>query len=449
MNAHLLKLVWVGILAGMTTAFYLGSPAAVRRALTAILLVAAPSLRAQVGAAAPEAHAPNATRARLARIDSLLERAVADSTITGAVGLVLRDGKVLYERAAGWADKASARRMAPDAIFRIASQTKALTSVAIMALVEQGKLALDDRVSDYLPTFAKTTVQLGGTTAAVAARRQITIRDLLTHTAGVSYGTDTQVAEQYRAAGLGPAAGWGWYTADKEEPTCTSMDRLGTLPFVQQPGSAFVYGYSTDILGCVVERVSGMPLDEFFRMRITAPLRMNDTHFFLPDAKRPRFTTVYASDSTRHSVRAPDGARGQGHYAEGPRRSFSGGAGLLSTARDYGRFLQMMLNGGVLDGARILAPRTVDLMTSNQAGALYAAEGRGFGLGFSTVERLGADGFRSVGAYGWGGAYGSSYTVDPKERLVIVFMIQQLPLQSDIAARFTTLVYQSLLPAGR
>jgi CubicO group peptidase (beta-lactamase class C family) len=449
MKTHLLKLVLPGILASMTTAFYFTSPAALRRALFVLLLAASPMLRAQVGFAAPETRAPNATRARLARIDSLLERAVADSTITGAVALVLRDGKVFYERAVGWADRASARRMAPDAIFRIASQTKALTSVAIMALVEQGKLSLDDRVSDYLPSFAKTTVQLAGTTTPVAARRQITIRDLLTHTAGISYGTDAQVSEQYRAVGLGPAAGWGWYTADKDEPTCTSMDRLGALPFVQQPGAAFVYGYNTDILGCVVERVSGLSLDEFFRTRITAPLRMSDTHFFLPETKRSRFTTVYASDSTRHSVRAPDGARGQGHYVEGPRRSFSGGAGLLSTARDYGRFLQMMLNGGTLDGARVLAPQTVALMTSNQSGTLYAAEGRGFGLGFSTVERLGADGFRSVGAYGWGGAYGSSYTVDPKERLVIVFMIQQLPLQSDIAARFTTLVYQSLVPAGR
>ena len=412
-------------------------------------MLLAPALQAQAVLAAPAARSAPSVQARLARIDSLLEQAVADSTITGAVGLVLRDGKVLYERAVGWSDRASGRRMSTDVIFRIASQSKALTSVAIMALVEQGKLALDDRVSDYLPTFAKTTVQLAGTTTAVPARRQVTIRDLLTHTAGISYGTDGHVSEQYRASGLGPAAGWGWYTADKDEPICTTMERLGTLPFVQQPGAAFVYGYNTDVLGCVVERVSGMSLDAFFRTRILAPLRMTDTHFFLPEAKRARLTTVYASDATRHSVRAPDGARGQGHYVDGPRVSYSGGAGLVSTARDYARFLQMLLNGGALDGARILAPRTVELMSSNQTGTLYASEGRGFGLGFSTVERLGADGFRSVGAYGWGGAYGSSYTVDPKERLVIVFMINQLPLQSDIAGRFTNLVYTALVPPAR
>jgi CubicO group peptidase (beta-lactamase class C family) len=407
------------------------------------------SAQAVVAAREPGTARLGVSRSRLLRLDSLLDGAVADSSITGAVGLVMRDGTVIYERAVGWADRASDRRMMPNAIFRIASQTKALTSVAIMSLVEQGKLSLDDRVSRYMPTFARTTVLTAGTPAAVPAQRPITIRDLLTHTAGVSYGTDAQVAEQYRAEGLGPAAGWGWYTADKDEPVCTTMDRLGTLPFVQQPGAAFVYGYNTDILGCVVERVSGKSLDAFLSATITAPLRMADTHFYLPESQRSRFTTVYASDSLRHSVRAPDGARGQGHYVDGPRKSFSGGAGLLSTARDYGRFLQMLLNGGELGGARILAPRTVELMTSNQTGTRYASDGRGFGLGFATVDRLGADGYRSVGTYGWGGAYGSGYMVDPKERLVIVFMIQQLPNSTDVSGRFVTLVYQSLLPGGR
>ncbi len=442
----------------MTPSFYRVTrvvAASLRNVGFAFALVAAPlvsTARAQAGFAAPEARAATVagvSRARLARLDSLLEGAVADNSITGAVGLVMRDGKLIYERAVGYADKASSRRMTPDAIFRIASQTKALTSIAILSLVEQGKLTLGDRVSTYMPTFANTTVMAEGATSAVPARRPITIKDLLTHTAGISYGTDQRVAEAYRAQSLGPAAGWGWYTADKSEPTCSSMDRLGTLPFVAQPGAAFVYGYNTDILGCVVERVSGMPLDEFFRTRITTPLRMTDTHFYLPESKRSRITTVYMSDSTRHSVRAPDGPRGQGDYVEGPRKSFSGGAGLLSTARDYSRLLQMMLNGGVLDGARILAPRTVELMSTNQVGTLFSNDGMGFGLGFSTVDRLGADGFRSVGSYGWGGAYGSNYSVDPKERLVIVFMIQQLPNSSDISSRFMTLVYQALVPGAR
>ena len=409
-----------------------------------------PALQAQATATRGHATAtPGVDAARLARLDTLLDAAVADGSITGAVGLVMRDGRVIYERAVGWGDRASSRRMAPDAMFRIASQTKALTSVAVMSLVEQGRLSLDDRVSRWLPTFAKTAVLADGASAPAPARRQITIRDLLTHTAGISYGTDARVTEQYRAQALGPAAGWGWYTADKSEPICATMDRLGTLPFVAQPGAAFVYGYNTDVLGCVVERVSGMSLDAFFRTRITTPLGMRDTHFFVPDDKRSRFVTVYMNDSAGRSVRAPDGPRGQGEYVTGPRMSFSGGAGLVSTAHDYARLLQMMLQGGALNGVRILSPRTVELMSSNQTGMLFANDGRGFGLGFSTVDRLGADGFRSVGSYGWGGAYGSGYAVDPNERLVIVFMINQLPNSSDIASKFVTLTYQALVPASR
>ena len=437
------------------TSFYRPSGNTGRAPLAALVLLASSSLQAQAGFAAPAREAVSPARvvgvsaARLARLDSLLDGAVADGSITGAVGLVLRDGRVMYERSVGWADKASTRRMQADAIFRIASQTKALTSVSILALVEQGRISLDDQVSRFIPSFAKTMVLDSGMTAPVAARRPITIRDLLTHTAGISYGTDAQVAALYRAKGLGDAMGFGFYFSGQSEPICSSIDRLGTLPFVKQPGTAFVYGYNTDILGCVVERASGLPLDEFIRMRITAPLKMVDTHFFLPPAKRSRLATVYASDSAGHSQRAGDGPMGQGDYVDGPRRSFSGGAGLLSTAGDYARFLQMMLNGGVLDGARILAPRTVALMTSNQTGTLYANDGRGFGLGFSTVDRLGADGFRSVGSFGWGGAYGSSYTVDPQERLVIVFMVQQIPNSSNVASRFTSMVYQALIPSGR
>jgi CubicO group peptidase (beta-lactamase class C family) len=260
-------------------------------------------------------------------------------------------------------------------IFRIASQSKAITSAAILALVEEGRIALSDPVSRYIPAFARTSVMLDTGNVTVPAHRQITIRDLLTHTAGISYGTDASVAARYAATGLGPAAGWGWYTADKDEPVCTTMERLATVPFAAQPGTAFVYGYSLDILGCVVERASGVPLDRFIHDRITAPLRMTDTHFFLPPGERTRLTEVFASDSTGHAVRAPDGPRGQGDYVDGPRMNFSGGAGLLSTASDYARFLSMILNGGALDGARILAPHTVDLMTHDQIGTLYGSPG--------------------------------------------------------------------------
>jgi CubicO group peptidase (beta-lactamase class C family) len=301
-------------------------------------------------------------------------------------------------------------------------------------------------VSRYIPEYARTTVASRADSGRTVgpARRQITIFDLLTHTAGISYGTERWVADQYAAKGLGPAAGNGWYTADKTEPVCETMARLATLPFVEQPGVAFVYGYNTDILGCVVERASGLSLDDFIRTRITGPLGMVNTYFFVPPAKAPHLVTLYMNDSTGRVVRAPEGARGQGHYVEGPRRSFSGGAGIVSTARDYARFLQMILNRGEIDGVRILSPRSVDLMTSNQIPTIYGQNGKGFGLGFETVERVGGSGYYSVGSFGWGGAYGSQYMVDPVERMVVVFMINQMPNRSDVASKFPTLVYQAL-----
>jgi len=223
---------------------------------------------------------------RLARIDRALQQYVDENRIAGAVALVLQDGKPVYERAVGWSDKEAGRRMTPDTIFRIASQTKAITSVAILSLMEEGKIGLNDPASRFIPGFEKTTVaeRNGSDVSLVPAKRQITIRDLLTHTAGISYGTNASVASLYEKKGLGPAAGFGWYTADKNEPVCETMERLSTLPFVAQPGEAWVYGYNTDILGCIVERVSGAPLDEFVRTRITGPLGMKDTQFFLPPA---------------------------------------------------------------------------------------------------------------------------------------------------------------------
>jgi CubicO group peptidase (beta-lactamase class C family) len=227
------------------------------------------------------------------------------------------------------------------------------------------------------------------------------------------------------------------------------MERLATLPFVAQPGESYVYGYNTDILGCVVERASGMPLDQYIADRITTPLGMKDTKFFLAAAERNRLATVYSSGPDGTIVRAPEGARGQGHYVDGPRKSFSGGAGLVSTARDYARFLEMTRNGGVLDGVRVLSPRAVALMTTNQSGTLHSATGLGFGFGFETVDRYGANGLSSVGAYRWGGAYGSNYLVDPDARLTLVYMIQQIPNRTDLGQLIPALVYQALAEPPR
>src|SRR6266566_3147044 len=204
---------------------------------------------------------------RLQRIDRALQQYVDENQLAGAVALVLRDGQAVYERAFGWSDKEAGRRMTTDTIFRIASQTKAITSAAILSLVEEGKIGINEPVSRHIPAYAHTTVAARNEAEmkVVPAKRPVTIRDLLTHTAGISYGTDADVAALYEAKGLGPAAGFGWFTADKNEPICDTMERLATLPFASQPGEAWVYGYNTDILGCVVERASGTPLDQFER----------------------------------------------------------------------------------------------------------------------------------------------------------------------------------------
>ena len=386
------------------------------------------------------------SKERLAHLDRLLEQYVDEERIAGAVALVLQHGETKYEGVFGWSDKESKRRMTSDTIFRIASQTKALTSVAVLQLLEEGKLALSSPVSQFIPEFAQSQVALekDGAAELVPSKRRITIRDLLTHTSGYSYGREPHIAALYEAKGLGPAAGHGWYTADKDEPICDTMARLGTLPAISQPGEAYVYGYNTDILGCVIERASGMTLDAYLRTKILEPLGMKDTHFFLPRNDRERLAAVYASSDGK-AVRAPEGAKGQGHYVEGPRKSFSGGAGLLSTARDYARFLEMIRNGGSLDGRRILGSRTAALMRTNQVGTLHAADGGlGFGYGFQTVERYGANGLEAPGAFGWGGAYGSLYRVDPAAGITMVFMIQLMPNETDVREKFQTLVYQAL-----
>ena len=432
-----------------------------RRVAMTILVILAVAAAAPTGQApAPASGAASSRRAvastsvsaeRLTRVDAMLQSYVERGLIAGAVAFVLKDGRPVYQKAVGWADKEAGRPMQMDTVFRIASQTKAITSVAALTLVEEGKLSLSDAVGKFIPSFAKTTVVVRNETGTsiVPAKRPITIRDLLTHTAGISYGVEPHVASQYGAKGLGPSAGAGWYFADKQEPICDVMERLGTLPFVAQPGEAWVYGYNTDVLGCVIERVAGQPLDEVIAARVTRPLGMTDTRFFLPPDQRNRLAAVYASSENGRAVRAADDARGQGSYVDGPRRTFAGGAGLLSTARDYGRFLEMIRGEGSLDGVRVLSPRTVALMRTNQVGTLHSANGLGFGLGFETTDRYGANGMDDVGSYGWGGAYGTVYRIDPHAKLVVMLMIQLLPNTTDVREKFPAMVYQAVMDSPR
>jgi CubicO group peptidase (beta-lactamase class C family) len=420
------------------------------------LLLTPPVLRAE----APPAAAPEAvglSGERLERLRAGMQQYVDEGKAAGIVTYVARGGRVVHLEAFGKADVEAGRPMKTDTIFRIASQTKALTSVAAMMLVEEGKIGLADPVSRFIPAFKKTTVALpppagavaGSPVSVVPARREITIHDLLTHTAGISYG-DGPAAEQWKAAGI-----QGWYFADRSEPVSAVVERLAALPMDAQPGEKFVYGYNTDILGVVVEKASGLTLAEFLRKRITGPLGLADTQFYLPPAQRDRLAAVYAAKGGEIE-RATDPKTGQGHYVDGPRVAFAGGAGLLSTARDYGRFLQALLNGGEIDGVRLLGPKTVELMTVGHVGPRLAEawadrQGMGFGLGFDVVENLGATGKHgSVGAFGWGGAYHTTYWVDPKEKLVALLMTQLLPAgDSDLHAKFRALVYQSIVgPPG-
>jgi CubicO group peptidase (beta-lactamase class C family) len=376
---------------------------------------------------------------RLSRLTAAFDEAAGSGRLAGGVILVLRDGKAVVAHPFGHRDVERGDPMNFHSMFRIASQTKAVVSVGILMLQEEGRLLLSDPVSNYLPEFANTTVSVpreGGGADVVPARRAITIRDLLMHAAGIGYsvpGTDIS----------------GWYFAHSPETMRELVRRMPSQPFAAQPGERFVYGYATDILGVLIEEVTDMSLEAFLNERILGPLKMADTHFFVPPSKQDRLAVVYSATEQKGITRAPEpgGAVGQGHYADGPRAAQSGGAGLVSTAQDYARFLQMLLNGGELGGARILSPASVALMTGDHFDGRYGRPGLGFGLGFEVVTDVAARGVPgAVGDFGWGGAYHSHYWVSPKDRLVVVFLTQLIPATgSDAHGKLRTLLYQAII----
>ncbi len=383
---------------------------------------------------------------RLQALTDLLQGYTDGGMLPGAVVSITRRGQIVHESAVGFRDMESGEALASDDIFRIASQTKAIVSVGVLMLQERGLLLIGDPLSKYLPEYAETTVAVPGDEGyeVVAAERPITIRHLLTHTAGIGYGWGV-AAEEWDEADI-----QGWYFGHREEPIRETVRQMAALPMDAQPGTEYVYGYSTDILGALIEVVSGQPLDAFLQENLFDPLEMNDTHFYLPEEKRDRLAVVY-SLSEEGLERAPEESDmvAQGGYVDGPRASFSGGAGLLSTARDYGRFMQMMLNGGQLNGQRILAPSTVRLMTANHLDRIeYTwSRGVGFGLGFMVMEDLGAfGGPGSPGEYGWGGAYHSTYWADPEEELVVIYFTQVIPATGlDDHGKLRAMVYGSII----
>ncbi|WP_375323638.1 serine hydrolase domain-containing protein [Flagellimonas sp. GZD32] len=384
---------------------------------------------------------------RLEYLTKTFQEYVDQNRLPGASILVARKGKIAYFETFGNNDIENNIPMSEGSMFRIASQTKAIVSVGIMILQERGQLLISDPVGKFMPAFQKTKVAVrkdDGGYDIVDAERPITVRDLLTHTSGVSYGSGIS-ADLWKKAGI-----QGWYFADREEPIQATINRMGDLPFEAQPGEKFEYGYNTDILGALIEVVSGETLDVFLKKNILDPLGMNDTHFYLPKVKRERLAVVYSpTENGLEPAPTPGGMVGQGAYVDGPRTSFSGGAGLLSTSMDYAKFLQMMLNKGVFNGNRILSRKSVELMTVSHLGKAQFpwAGGTGFGLGFSVVEDLGDRGsLGSVGEYGWGGAYHSSYWVDPKEQMIVVYFTQLIPSGAiDDHGKLRALIYQAIV----
>ena len=391
----------------------------------------------------------NISSERLNRIDTMLLRSIEDKWIAGAVAFIARDGKIIYNRAFGESDIETRTPMQTDAIFRIASQTKAIASIGLMMLFEEGKFLLDDPVSRYIPEFAHQQVldkynEKDTTYTAIPALREITIRDLLTHTSGIDYadiGSPVMCAI-YAKAGI--PAGFG----DKKIPfDCKTelgdkMKALGRLPLVHQPGEQMTYGLNVDVIGYLIEILSGDKLDQYLKKHIFEPLGMNDTWFYLPEEKRGRLVKVNTEDANHNVTIMPQECV---NYPIFKGTYFSGGAGLSSTTKDYAAFLQMLLNKGEYNGKRLLSRRTVELITCNQIGDLNLGVDK-FGLGFEiTTERGQSVLGISEGSFAWGGYFGTTYWADPKERLVCLLFMQQSPLSHrEIQSKFKALVYQTL-----
>ena len=400
--------------------------------------------------ATPAAAGFSATR--LARLDSGMSDWVKNKWINGSVALIVRNGKIVFNKAYGYNNIETKEALDKNGIFRIASQTKAVTTVAVMMLWEEGKFSLDDSVSKFLPSFANQQViatfnPKDITYTTVPAKRAITIRDLLTHTSGLGYpgiGTPEEIAiyAKNRVTGGVGVAG---------EKISDVMNRLGTLPLFFQPGEQWRYGLSHDVLGYLVQLWSGMSLEDFFAKRIFQPLGMKDTYFNVPQEKGKRLVNFFLQDPTG-IIKKQDAVFGGALDMKYPLNKtdyFSGGGGLSSTIYDYAILLQMLLNGGEYNGVRLLARNTVRMMTMNQIGDLSVNIGTSkdnkFGFGFSIISESGSKGPSQAGTYAWGGVFSTTYWVDPKENLIVLLYEQMWgPHIADTQKLFRALVYQAI-----
>jgi CubicO group peptidase (beta-lactamase class C family) len=437
-------------------------------AVCALLLIFAGAVQArEIGYSSPERQGFSSDR--LDRLTQFMENKVADGTMVGGLGVIARNGKVIYSEPYGQADREAGRAMEEDTIFRIYSMTKPVTGVALMMLYEEGKFRLDDPIAKYLPELANLEVALStagtgvvsdGTVSRAMGEsnealigqtrkpvRQPTIRDLLTHTAGFTYGVFgfTEVDQMYIKAGL------------IGDMTLTEfVGALGKIPLQYEPGTQWHYSVSVDIQGRLVEVLAGMSFGEFLRQRLFQPLDMRDTSFYVGTEKQGRLAQLYKPkgvSATNFLARAVEPGLEVAdswiatRYSEPPKFE-SGGGGLLSTARDYLRFSQMMLNGGELDGVRVLSPKTVSLMTMNHLGDLpmgFGRKGGGFGLGFGLILDPGSfGGVGSAGEYSWGGVAGTRFWVNPQEKLIGIFMVQSVPHRTRLADDFRVLTYSAM-----
>ncbi len=384
---------------------------------------------------------------RLTQVDTVLKHYVDKNWLVGAVVIIVKDNQVAYYKGSGYANFAAKKPMQADAIFRIMSQTKAITSLGIMQLFEQGKLGLDQNIADFIPEFKspkliKSFNALDSSYTTTPAKREITFRHLLTHTSGIDYadiGTDT-IKAIYAKNNI--PSGLGYFN----ESLLLKMKALATLPLRHNPGERFTYGLNSDLLGCLIEIISGQSLETYCRKNIFEPLGMKDTYFNVPAAKAGRLATVYTEDANQKIIEwSPTFRNIDPQYPLIPKSYFSGGAGLSSTAFDYAVFLQMLLNKGSYNGKQILGRRTVELMLSPQlADNLFGDDN--FSLGFALTSKKSANlNMRSEGSFAWGGYYGTTYWADPKEKLICLIMTQQNPNSHyDYADKITNIIYSSL-----
>jgi|HubBroStandDraft_2_1064218.scaffolds.fasta_scaffold15768_1 CubicO group peptidase (beta-lactamase class C family) len=386
---------------------------------------------------------------RLERIGAAVQHNIDNERIAGAVTLVMRQGRVAWLKSQGMMDREARKPMRPDAIFRICSMTKPITSVAVMMLYEEGFFQLEDPISKYLPEFKNMKVLVkpqSGEPYTVPATKEITVRDLLRHTSGIAYHWNDTMGPLYKAANV--AHGALPYDGTLED----SIKRLAGVPLAFSPGERWEYGLGVDVLGRLVEVVSGKSLDEFFRTRIFEPLGMKDTYFYPPEDKLPRLAAAYTYYPDKGLNRFPDTPITEGSFTysadypyRGPKKLFSGGIGLTSTAWDYARFCQMMLDGGKVGDRHLLSRKSVELMTHDQLGKISADQS--FGLGFSIdgvkapLSELG-----SPGEYNWDGIFYTAFFIDPKEQMIVIFMSQLLPSGGlKLDRQVHTLAYQAII----